>query len=38
MTQINPKYITLIERVKEKHPELKELVDELRDGCIIERM
>ncbi len=37
MTRINPKYISLIERVKEKHPELRELVEELRDWCIWEK-
>jgi hypothetical protein len=35
MTQINPKYISLIEKIKEKHPELKELVEELTDQCLI---
>ncbi len=33
--QINPKYIELIERIKEKHPELRELVEELRKWCLI---
>lgn len=33
MKQINPKYLLLIERVKEKHPELRELVEELREWC-----
>lgn len=35
MTQINPKYIALIDRVKEKHPELREIVEDLRDQCLI---
>ncbi len=34
MTQINPKYLLLIKRVKEKHPELKKLVEELKPWCI----
>jgi len=36
MTQINPKYIELIERIKEKHPELLGIIEELRKWCLIE--
>ena len=32
---INPNYIKLIERIKEKYPELKELVEDLKLGTII---
>lgn len=31
---INPKYIKLIERVKEKYPELRELVEDLKRKLI----